>query len=71
MKGYSSDYSAWVEAKEGKLRIKKVEYINKTFRLPVPLVEEMATIAQRKNISVTQLVILLCEYGIANLDEDT
>ena len=71
MKEYSLDYSVWVEEKEGKLRIKKMEYINKTFRLPIPLVEEIATIAQRKNISVTQLVIIFCKYAIANLDEES
>lgn len=50
------------------LKIEKTEYQNKTFRLPVKLVEELAAVAQKNDISMTQLVITLCEYGLENLD---
>lgn len=53
----------------GKLVIKKEEYQNKTFRLPVPLVEELARTAQKNDISMTQLVITLCRYGLENLED--
>lgn len=52
-----------------KLKIDKKEYQNRTFRLPVSLIEKLGSIAQEKNISVNQLVIILCEYGIENLDD--
>ena len=51
-----------------KLIIKKEEYKNKTFRLPVSLVEELAEAAQKNDISMTQLVITLCRFGLDNLE---
>ena len=47
---------------EGKdmLKIEKKEYQNRTFRLPVSLIEKLGRIAQDKNISVNQLVVILC-----------
>lgn len=51
------------------LKISKTEYQNKTFRLPVPLVERLAEVAQKNEISMTKLIIELCEYGLDNLDE--
>lgn len=52
-----------------RLKIDKREYQNRTFRLPVSLIEKLGSIAQEKNIFVNQLVIILCEYGIENLDD--
>ncbi|MCI8586767.1 MAG: hypothetical protein HFI92_12940 [Lachnospiraceae bacterium] len=52
------------------LKIEKREYQNKTFRLPLSLVERLNRLAQEKNISVNQLVVILCEYGLENLDSD-
>lgn len=51
------------------LKIEKREYVNRTYRMPKYLVEHLSQIAQDKNISVNQLVIMLCEYGIENLDK--
>lgn len=51
------------------LRITKTEYQNKTFRLPVDLIEKLAEAAQKNNVSMTKLVIELCEYGLENLEE--
>ena len=50
-------------------KIQKIETINKTFRLPKKLVEEMQTIAQNKGISLNQLVQQCCEYALKNLDK--
>lgn len=51
------------------LKIQKTEYQNKTFRLPVTLIEKLGEAAQKNNISMTKLVIELCEYGLDNLEE--
>lgn len=52
------------------LKIEKKEYQNRTFRLPVSLIDKMAKISQDKNMSMNQLVITLCEYAIENLEDD-
>lgn len=49
-------------------QIKKEVMINKTFRLPADLVEEMLKLAQNKNISLNSLVRQCCEYALENLD---
>lgn len=51
-------------------KIEKPEMINKTFRLPLKLVQEMQTIAQNQGISLNKLVLQCCEYAIKNLDKD-
>lgn len=50
--------------------VKRQEYVNKTFRLPVELVEQLETLAQNKNISLNQLVVQCCEYALENLEEE-
>lgn len=50
--------------------IKKTEYINKTFRLPVDLVKEMESLAQNKGVSLNNLVVQCCEYALENIDQD-
>ena len=47
-----------------KFKIKKQEYENRTFRLPVELLEQLNKLASDKNISLNQ-----CEYAIDNLDD--
>ncbi len=49
-------------------KIEKPEMVNKTFRLPLDLVETLATVAQNQGISVNNLVKQCCEYAINNLD---
>jgi len=49
--------------------IKKEEMVNKTFRLPVKLVQEMQTITQAKGVSLNNLVLQCCQYAIKNLDK--
>lgn len=54
-------------------KIKKTEHINKTFRLPVELVEKMEKLAQSRGVSLNNLVVQCCEYALENIehsDED-
>lgn len=49
-------------------KIEKPEMINKTFRMPVELVERMQKIAQEKGVSLNKLVVQCCEYALKNLE---
>ena len=49
-------------------KIKKVEHINKTFRLPVELVKKMESLAQNRGVSLNNLVIQCCEYALENIE---
>ena len=51
-------------------KIEKIEMINKTFRLPLKLVNEMQIIAQNKNISLNNLILQCCEYALKHLEND-
>lgn len=50
--------------------VKKEEYLNKTFRLPLDLVEQLEALAQKKNISLNRLVTQCCEYAMENFVDD-
>lgn len=47
--------------------IKKVEYVNKSFRLKESLVEELALCASRNGISVNALVAQCCRYALDHM----
>jgi len=47
--------------------VKKPEMINKTFRLPLPLVEKLQEVAQSKGVSLNNLITQCCEYALENL----
>ncbi|MBR1977464.1 Arc family DNA-binding protein [bacterium] len=49
-------------------KIEKPEMINKTFRLPLELVQRLQTVAQNKGVSLNNLIIQCCEYALKNLD---
>ena len=51
-------------------RIEKEEMVNKTFRLPLSLVDRMYLIAQDKGVSLNSLVRQCCEYALSNLDDN-
>ena len=55
---------------EPMFKIEKPEMVNKTFRLPLELVETLQTIAQNRGVSLNNLVKQCCEYALANLSED-
>ncbi len=52
------------------MKIKREEYESKTFRLPVDLVEKLAVIAARNNLSMNKLVIQCLNYALDNLEDD-
>lgn len=47
-------------------KVQKVEYVNKTFRIPKNLLEELQNYAARNSISVNELVIQCCQYAMDN-----
>ena len=49
--------------------VKKEEMINKTFRLPLELVEELSKVAQTKGVSLNNLIKQCCEYALKHLDK--
>ena len=51
-------------------KVEKEEMTNKTFRLPVLLVEKLYTVAQNKGVSLNSFVRQCCEYALDNLDEE-
>lgn len=51
-------------------KVKKHEYINKTFRMPLELVKKMEIIAQDKHVSLNNLVTQCCEYALDNIDDN-
>lgn len=51
-------------------KVKKIDYINKTFRLNKELVQSLEKLAQEKGISLNQLVSQCCEYALNNLDKN-
>ncbi len=49
-------------------KVQKPEMTNKTFRLPLKLVQELQTVAQNKDVSLNNLVQQCCEYALKHLD---
>ena len=43
------------------------EMINKTFRLPQSLLDELSKIAEHEKVSVNNLVRQCCEYALQNM----
>ena len=46
------------------------EMINKTFRLPATLLEELTKIAEHEKVSVNNLVRQCCEYALSNMGKE-
>ncbi|MBR2178814.1 MAG: toxin-antitoxin system HicB family antitoxin [Selenomonadaceae bacterium] len=51
--------------------VKKIEMVNKTFRLPLDLVERLSIVAQEKGVSMNNLVTQCCEYALNQLDNSS
>ena len=49
--------------------VKKDEYVNKTFRMKVKLVEELSEYAAQNNISLNKLVEQCCRYALDHKKE--
>ncbi len=44
--------------------------VNKTFRIPVEIVDRLNSLAGEYNTSVNKIVIQCLQYALANIDED-
>ena len=51
-------------------KVQKPETVNKTFRQPKELVQELQTVAQNQGVSLNKLVQQCCEYALKNLDKE-
>ena len=49
--------------------VKKIDMVNKTFRLPEDLVNSLSYVAQDKGVSLNNLVRQCCEYALGQMDE--
>ena len=50
--------------------VKKEEYVNKTFRMPVSLVRSLEELAQKEKVSLNNLVIQCCRYSLDNMKDE-
>ncbi len=50
--------------------VKKEEYINKTFRMPLGLVKRLEEVAQKEKVSLNNLVVQCCEYSLNDMKKD-
>ena len=50
--------------------VKKEEYINKTFRMPVSVVKKLEEVAQREKVSLNNLVVQCCEYSLNDMKNE-
>lgn len=48
-------------------KIKKQEYVNKTFRISKELADRLASAAQNEGVSMNEFVVQACEYALENL----
>lgn len=51
-------------------KIKKTEYVNRTFRIPKELADKLAQTAQAEDISINELVVQSCQYALDNMKKD-
>lgn len=49
---------------------KGFESVNKTFRIPVHIVEQLEKLAGKYNTSVNKIVIQCLEYALENISDD-
>lgn len=47
-------------------KIKKQEYVNKTFRMTKELADRLAITAQQEGVSMNEFVVQSCEYALEN-----
>jgi len=51
------------------LRIEREEFVNKTFRLNSKLMQEVAVISAKKNISMNRFVDIALRYALEHLED--
>ena len=44
--------------------------MNKTFRMPMELVQTLQVVAQKEDVSLNKLVIQCCQYALENLNQE-
>lgn len=49
---------------------KGYDTVNKSFRLPIELVEDMNKLAYKYNLSLNQLVVQCLRYALENLEDN-
>jgi len=49
--------------------VKKIDMVNKTFRLPEELVNRLNCVAQDQGVSLNNLVKQCCEYALGQMGE--
>ncbi len=49
-------------------KIQKPEYVNRTYRLPKDLVEQLSEAAQREGVSSNEFVCQACKFALDHLD---
>lgn len=50
-------------------KIEKPEMINKTFRMPLALINRLQELAQNQGVSLNNLIVQCCEYALKHLEE--
>lgn len=53
-----------------KFRINKIDYVNKTFRLPRDLVDEINKVATEAGVSTNEFFIQAAYFALQNLELD-
>jgi len=59
-------YTKICMGEEMEFKIKKQEYVNRTYRITKELAEELSKVAQEENISVNELVVQCCKFALKN-----
>lgn len=50
-------------------RVKREEYVNKTFRIEKELIDKIQKVCNNKNISMNKLVVMCIEYAFKNMED--
>ena len=51
-------------------KVRKDEFANKTFRIPIELLKKLEILAQNEKVSLNNLVIQCCEYALNNMNSN-
>lgn len=48
-------------------KVKKQEYVNRTFRITKELADKLSQVAQEEKISVNELVVQSCQFALEHM----
>ena len=51
-------------------KVQREEYVNKTFRMPSELVNQLETLAQNERVSLNNLIVQCCRYALEHLSTE-